>query len=67
MLTRKEKRAFAEYLNVRGVDGKLRTTFRTLEPWIVDSGLPYRLHEYRTSSNVDGKKKDYRAWKVVRL
>lgn len=67
MLTKQEKKAFAEYLNVRGVDGKLRTTFRTLEPWIVDSGLPYRLHEYQTSGSVDGKKKNYRAWKIVRL
>lgn len=65
MLTKKEKRAFAEYLNVRGVDRKLRTTFRTLAPWIADSGLPYRLHEYDTSRIVNGKKKNYRAWKVV--
>lgn len=67
LLTKQERRAFAEYLNVRGVDGKLRTTFRTLEPWIIDSGLPYRLHEYRTSGIVDGEKKNYRAWKVVRV
>lgn len=66
MLTRKDKAPFIETLNIRR-DRKLCKSFSGIAGWIEGSGLPYRLLEYQTSRSIDGKKKNYRAWEVVRL
>ena len=67
MLTRNDRQPFIERLNIRQ-DGKLCKTLSGIAGWIEGSGLPYLLVEHQTSRSVgDGKKKNYRAWEVIRL
>jgi len=66
MLTRADRKPLIEQLNIRR-DRKLCKTSKVLAAWLESSGLPYRLHEYRTSRIVNDKRKDYRAWEVVKL
>lgn len=66
MLTKADRKPLIERLNIRR-DRKLCKTSKVLAAWLEDSGLPYRLLEYSTSRMIDGKKKSYRAWEVVKL
>ena len=66
LLTQAEKEPLIQILNVRQ-NRHLCKSFNTLAGWFEDSKLPYRLHKYSTSRMVDGKKKNYTAWELVKL
>ena len=66
MLTKEEKIPFIEKLDIRR-ERKLCKSFSGISGWIEGSGLPYRLLEYQTSRVMGGKKKNFRAWEIVKL
>ena len=66
LLTKAEREPLIEQLDVRR-DRKLLRGYKILSAYLEESKLPYRLHEYDTSRIVDGTKKHYRAWEVIRL
>lgn len=66
ILTKADRKPLIEMLDIRH-NGKLLSTYKVLAAWLESSGLPYRLHEYRTNKVIEGKRKNYRAWEVVRL
>jgi len=66
LLSTKEREPLIEKLNVRQ-NRRLCKSYRVLAAWLESSGLPYRLLEYTTSRTVNGRKKSYRAWKVVQV
>lgn len=66
MLTKADKKPLIEQLNIRH-DRKLCKTSKVLAAWLEDSDLPYRLLDYRTNRVIDGKRKSYRVWKIVKL
>lgn len=66
ILTARDREPLIERLNIRR-DGRLCKSYRILSIWLEESKLPYRLHEYSTNRIVDGKRKSYRAWEVIKL
>lgn len=66
MLTRADREPFIKMMDIRR-DRKLCKTSGVLAAWLEGSGLPYRLHEYRTNRVTGGKRKSYRVWEVVKL
>lgn len=66
ILTREERKPLIEKMNIRQ-DGHLQKGYSVLAAWLESSGLPYRLHEHSIYTTVDGKRKHYRAWEVVKL
>lgn len=66
LLTKEAKRPFIKYLNIRR-NGKLCKSYSGIAGWIEGSGMPYRLIEHETSRIIDGKKKNFRAWEIVKL
>lgn len=66
ILTAHDREPLIERLNIRH-DGRLCKRYDVLATWLEGSRLPYRLHEYSTSRVVDGRKKNFRAWEVVKL
>lgn len=66
MLTKEDKEPLITKMDIKQ-NGRLCRTIKTLAGWLEDSGLPYRLHAYRKYMMVNGKKKDCRAWELVRL
>ena len=66
ILTKTDRKPLIEMLDIRH-NGKLLSTYKVLASWLESSGLPYRLHEYRTHKVIEGERKSYRAWEVVRL
>ena len=66
LLTKEAKKPFIENLNIRR-NGKLCKSFSGIAGWIEGSGMPYRLLEHETSRIIDGKKKNFRAWEIVKL
>jgi len=66
LLTQAEKEPLIQILNVRQ-NRHLCKSFNTLSGWFEDSKLPYRLHKYSTSRMINGKKKNYTAWEIVKL
>lgn len=67
MLTKADREPLIERLNIRH-NGRLCKTSNVLGAWLEDSGLPYRLHDYRTSrATENGKVKTYRAWMITKL
>lgn len=67
MLTKADREPLIERLNIRH-NGRLCKTSKVLAAWLESSGLPYRLHEYRTHRKADdGERKSCRAWMIVKL
>lgn len=66
LLTSHDREPLIERLDVRR-NRRLCKSYRVLAAWLESSGLPFRLLEYRTSQSEDGRKKSFRAWKVVCL
>lgn len=66
MLTKADRKPFIEMMDIRR-DRKLCKTSGVLAAWLESSGLPYRLHEYRTNRVAEGRRKSYRVWEVVKL
>lgn len=66
MLTKKDKEPFIVSMNIRK-DGKLCKSYSGIAGWIEGSGSPYRLIEHQTSRSVGGKKKNFRAWEIVKI
>lgn len=66
MLTKADREPFIAMMDIRH-DRKLCKTSSVLAAWLESSGLPYRLHEYRTNRVIEGQRKSYRAWEVVKL
>ena len=65
MLDRKAREPFIERLDIRQ-NRRLCKDFDVISTWIEKSGLPYRLIKYRISRIIDGKKKFFRPWEVVK-
>lgn len=66
MLTKADREPFIAMMDIRR-DRKLCKTSGVLAAWLESSGLPFRLHEYRTNRVTGGKRKSYRVWEVVKL
>ena len=66
ILTARDREPLIEHLDISR-NGRLCKSYRILSVWLEESRLPYRLHEYQTSRMVDGRKKNFKAWEIVKL
>lgn len=67
MLSREAREPFIERMDIRR-NRRLCKQSKVINAWLESSGLPYRLHEYRTNrKTAEGERKSYRAWLVVKL
>lgn len=65
MLDKESRDPFIERMDIRQ-NGRLCRDYDVLSTWIEKSGLPYRLVKYRTSRIINGEKKFFRPWEVVK-
>lgn len=65
MLTAEDKNPFIEKMNVKH-NGKLLKSRNSLNSALEEKKYKYKIEEFETSRIIDGKKKNYRAWKIVK-
>ena len=66
MLTAEDKKPFIEKMNVKH-NGKLLKSRNSINAALEEKKYNYQIKEFGTSRMIDGKKKNYRAWKIVKI
>lgn len=66
MLSSEDKKSFIEKMNVKH-NGKLLKSRNSLNAALEEKRYNYKIEEFETSRMIDGKKKNYRAWKIVKI
>lgn len=66
MLTAEDKKPFIKKMNVKH-NGKLLKSRNSLNATLSEKKYHYKIEEFETSRIIDGKKKNYRAWKIVKI
>lgn len=65
MLTAEDKKPFIEKMNVKH-DGHLLKSRNSLNAALLEKKYHYQIEEFETSRMINGKKRNYRAWKIAK-